>query len=233
MIVGTWTPQISGTEQLPEELFVSFDKGRSHRILLVPALFDEANKLRRFTLTLMRALDSFEIDTALPDLPGTNESSSPSRDQSLSLWKTQIRQFSQIFEATHCLTLRAGALLAPASLSGWFYSALDGPRQLGTLMRSRVVESREAGQPQTREALLEIGQHEGLRLAGWELGAAMVKELQTAQFDRGHSYVPVSPSDLGGSALWLRAEPGEDKAQSEALAKSVSAAIRASPDGPQ
>ncbi|MEM1196118.1 MAG: hypothetical protein AAGH57_08445 [Pseudomonadota bacterium] len=233
MIVGTWAPLVGGAEQPPEELFVSFDEGRSHRLLIVPALFDEANKLRRFTLTLMRALDSFGIDTALPDLPGTNESLSPSRDQSLSLWRTHIRQFSETFRATHCLALRAGAMLAPASLSGWHYSALSGPKLLGTLLRGRVVETREAGQPQTREALLEIGQRQGLRLAGWELNAAMVSELQADQFDLGSSYVPISHSDLGGSALWLRAEPGEDKEQSEALAKSVSAAMPASSDRPQ
>lgn len=232
MIVGTWAPQIDDAEKPADELFVSFDEGRSFRILIVPALFDEANKLRRFTLTLMRALDNFGIDTALPDLPGTNESLSPSHNQSLSLWRAQLTQFSHTFKATHCLTLRAGALLAPISLPGWCYSALNGSKQLGTLLRSRVVETREASQPQTREALFEIGRQKGLRLAGWELSAAMVDELQNAQFDPGSSYVPISSSDLGGSALWLRAEPGEDKDQAEALAKSISSEIGVPPDEP-
>ena len=40
-------------------------------------MFDEANKLRHFTIELMRRLDTAGIDTFLPDLPGCNESLAP------------------------------------------------------------------------------------------------------------------------------------------------------------
>ena len=38
------------------ELALAFDAGRSRRVLIVPALFDEGNRLRRFTVEVMRRL---------------------------------------------------------------------------------------------------------------------------------------------------------------------------------
>ena len=49
-----------------------------------PALFDEANKLRRrHTVEVIRRLDAAGIDCLLPDLPGCGESLSPLAEQTL------------------------------------------------------------------------------------------------------------------------------------------------------
>ena len=64
MIESWQAPLQNGTTS--EELLVKIDHGRNIRVLILPALFDEANKLRRFTVELMRALDRLEIDSFLP-----------------------------------------------------------------------------------------------------------------------------------------------------------------------
>ena len=56
------------------EYALAFDSGRTRRILLIPALLDEANRMRRFCVEVMRRLDGSGFDCFLPDLPGTNES---------------------------------------------------------------------------------------------------------------------------------------------------------------
>ena len=66
-----------------EEYAAAFDKGRAHRLLVLPAWFDEGNKLRHFTVETMRRLDGAGIDSFLPDLPGCNESLAPLETQAL------------------------------------------------------------------------------------------------------------------------------------------------------
>ncbi|MEM9310406.1 MAG: hypothetical protein AAGA34_03090 [Pseudomonadota bacterium] len=225
MIVGTWSPASQGAESASEELLVSFDQSRAHRVLILPALFNEANALRRFTLSVMRALDASGVDSALPDLAGMNESLVPMRDQSLTRWRTQLGGLVESFGATQVLAMRGGAMLAPASLPGWRYAALDGPKLLATLLRARVVDAREAGRSETREALLEEGRVMGLRLAGWDFGAKMVCELENEQLALASSHRAIDQSRLGGPGLWLRAEPDEDEDQARALADIVIADI--------
>src|SRR5690606_34249762 len=70
-----------------EEYALAFDEGREARLLVLPALFDEANKLRRFSAEVMRRLDAAGIDTLLPDLPGCNESLAPLEGQTLAGWR--------------------------------------------------------------------------------------------------------------------------------------------------
>ncbi len=72
---------------LHEEMALVFDRGREHRLLVLPAWFDEANKLRRHTVEVMRRLDLSGIDSFLPDLPGCNESEAELPVQTLQCWR--------------------------------------------------------------------------------------------------------------------------------------------------
>ena len=45
-----------------DEYALAFDRGRAQRLLVLPALFDEANKLRHFTVEVLRRLDVSGID---------------------------------------------------------------------------------------------------------------------------------------------------------------------------
>jgi hypothetical protein len=200
-----------------EEYSVAFDRGRNGRALVLPALFDESNKTRHLTVEVMRRLDGAGIDSFLPDLPGCNESLEPLEAQTLGSWREAARAAAAHFAVTHVLTIRAGALLAPPDLPGWRYAAISGPSVLRAMLRARTISSREAGRSETIEGLTALGRAEGIELAGYRLGAAMIRELEAAEPpDSGLS--EIDQSMLGGGGLWLRAEPDFDAGQADALA---------------
>jgi hypothetical protein len=216
-VISTWiAPGANG--EASEELLVSFDRSRARRVLICPAWFDEANKLRRFTLEVMRRLDRAGIDTFLPDLPGCNESLAPLEEQTLAGWRAAMAAAAQAMRATHVLAIRAGALLAPAHLPGWHYAPQSGSRLLRGMIRARMIAAREAGRTEKAEELLALGRSEGLRLGGWSLGAVLIRELAEAEPQLAHGQSEIAQTMLGGPGLWLRAEPGEDPRQSAALA---------------
>jgi hypothetical protein len=204
-----------------EEYAAAFDRGRERRILILPALFDEANKLRHFTIEAMRQLDQAGIDAFLPDLPGCNESLAPLEVQTPQSWREAAESAAAHFGATHTLTIRGGALCAPVDLPAWRYVPATGASILRAMLRARVIASREAGIEETREGLLEQGRATGLELAGYRLGAQMIRELEVAEPSAGAALANIAQSDIGGAGLWLRAEPDHDPAQAEALARIV------------
>jgi pimeloyl-ACP methyl ester carboxylesterase len=213
-VIFTWTDPASGAE----ELCVGFDRSRAARVLVLPAWFDEANKLRRFTLEVMRRLDAAGFDSLLPDLPGCNESLVSLVDQTLDGWREQALAAAAALGATHVLAIRAGALLAPAGLPGWHYAAQSGPKLLRGMIRARTIAAREAGAYETYEGLLTLGRNEGLVLGGWPLGAAMVAELESAEPVLAPGQSEIAQGSIGGPGLWLRAEPDDDAAQADRLA---------------
>jgi exosortase A-associated hydrolase 1 len=199
-----------------EEYAVAFDKGRLRRVLVLPAWFDEGNKLRHFTVEVMRRLDGAGVDSFLPDLPGCNESRAPLEEQTLESWRSEAAEAASFFAATHVLAIRAGAALAP-DLPGWRYAPVAPASQLRSLLRARIISSREVGRDEDREALLVEGREQGLELAGYRLGATMIGLLADAELARG-TQRDIAQGDLGGPGLWLRAEPDHDPKQADALA---------------
>jgi hypothetical protein len=211
-VIASW-PTPAG-----EEYAVAFDQGRADRLLVLPAWFGEGNKLRHFTVEVMRRLDGSGIDSFLPDLPGCNESTAPLEQQTLESWRAEAAEAAWHFSATHVLAIRAGANIAPDSLPGWRYAPLAGSAQLRALLRARVLVAREAGRGEDRDRLLEIGRREGLELAGYRLGAAMVDGLAEAELPAAGKQRDIMQGDIGGPGLWLRAEPDHDPRQADALA---------------
>lgn len=223
-MIFTWnTPALDGG-QTSEELLLAFDRGRPVRVLICPAWFDEANKLRRFTVEVMRRLDAAGIDCFLPDWPGCNESLAPLHPQTLAGWRRCAEAAAEALGATHVLAIRAGALVAPTGLPGWHYAAQSGPKLLRAMLRARTIAAREDGIAETSERLLTIGRREGLMLGGWHIGAEMLRALETAQPALAPVQQDIAQSQFGGAGLWLRAEPGDDPAQADALVAIVSAA---------
>lgn len=208
-----------------EELLVGFDRKRMARVLVLPAWFDEANKLRRFTLEVMRRLDRAGIDSLLPDLPGCNESIAALDNQTLAGWRAAAVSAAEAIGATHVLAIRAGALLAPAHLPGWQYAAQSGPKLLRGMIRARTIASREAGISESSEELMETGRRQGLVLGGWRIGGAMFTALETAEPVLGSSQSDIAQSAVGGPGLWLRAEPDEDAGQADHLAALIAESI--------
>lgn len=210
-----------------EEYALSFDRRRLRRVLVLPAWFDEGNKLRHFTAEVMRRLDGSGIDSFLPDLPGCNESLAPLANQALSAWRIAATEAAEHFAATHVLAIRGGAMIVPESMPGWRYAPVAGSSLLRSLLRARILASREAGQHENREALLAIGTQSGLELAGYAFGARMVEDLAEEQLPERGQLSEIAQADLGGAGLWLRAEPDHDPKQADALAAIVAMGLMA------
>ncbi|MFM6951099.1 MAG: hypothetical protein ACKOW1_08780 [Novosphingobium sp.] len=206
------------------EYALAFDRGTAHRLLIIPALLDEGHRLRRLCVDVMRRLDGSGIDSFLPDLPGTNESAVNLADISLPDWAKAMRAAASQFRATHVLALRGGGLIAPPQLAGWHYGPVNGAKLLRTLIRARTLAGQEDGRKESSEGLQIEAQEHGIELAGYRLGATMVQQIQAA-----HPIpdLAVIEQDLiGGSPLWLRAEPAADAGQADALAAYLAMAIR-------
>jgi len=130
----------------------------SARLLIIPALFDEANSLRRHTVMIMRRLRALGVASVLPDFPGMNESTAPFSEQTLSQWQADAQQAAQSFSATHVLAIRGGALMVPQTLPGWLYAPATGARLMRNMLRGQVLALREAGeQTTTKWAALGFG----------------------------------------------------------------------------
>lgn len=205
-----------------DECALTFETGRAKRLLVLPALFDEANKLRRFTAEVMRRCDLSGIDCILPDLPGCNESLQPLKYQTLPHWREATSAAIAHFEPTHILTIRAGALLDPGTLPGWRLAKTGGKQTLRAMLRARTIAAKEAGLEESTAGLQRMGRDSGIELAGWHLGPAMFGELEDAAPRETTRLTDIALADLGGvGALWLRAEPDEDPEQADALAAIV------------
>lgn len=225
-MIATW-PCPTVDDGKAEEYAFAFDRGRAQRLLIIPALFDEANRLRRLTVETMRRLDQAGIDCFLPDLPGCNESLQRLNQVSLDRWSSAMVAAAQHFGASHVLSIRGGALVVPPSLPGWRYAPVNGASILRQMLRIRILTAREAGRDETQDSLLALGLSEGLELAGFPLSPAMVAGLQSAIPPEGTEQSIIGQDMLGGGALWLRAEPDEDRGQADALAAVIAVGIRA------
>ena len=208
-----------------DEYALVIDRERTARVLIVPALFDEANRLRRFSVELMRRLDGAGIDSMLPDLPGTNESLQSLEVQNGSGWRTAMEAAAAHFAATHVLGIRGGCLYTPSALPGWHYAPAKGAILLRQMMRARILVSREAGRDETQDALMETGLREGLELSGHRLGAALLADLQAAEALVESHITRIAQEAIGGSGLWLRAEPGDAPEQADTLAALIAQGI--------
>ena len=209
------------------EYALIFDQSRPRRVLIAPALFDEGHKLRRFTVEVMRRLDGAGIDSFLPDLPGLNES-----EQDLALiepedWRMALEAAARHFGATHVLALRGGGLVLPGKLGGWHYAPVKGASLLKTMLRARIIASREAGREETFDSLMDQGLAMGLELAGYSLSGEMLRQMGELVPGKQPGIASIEHELLGGGPLWLRAEPSEDRAQADALAAIVAIGVEA------
>lgn len=209
----------------PAETALACDRGRKARLLVIPALFDEANKLRRLTVEVMRRLDRAGVDCFLPDPPGCNESTAPLEIQTPESWRAAMRAAAAEFAATHVLALRGGALIAPEGLPGWHYAPVKGAAILRQMLRARTLAAREAGREETAEAIMAAARGDGVELAGYRLGAAMVRAFETLTPAPAPGVFQIDQDMIGGSGLWLRAEPSENRMQADALAAIIAVGI--------
>lgn len=215
--VKAWpAPSIDGSSR--EEAALVFDKGRQHRLLVIPPLFDEANKFRRQLVEIMHRLDLSGIDSVLPDLPGTNDSLFAQAEVTLDILRAAAVAASQHFRATHCFCVRFGAIYAPTELPGWRYAPIAGRNAVRGLLRARTIASQESGNKETMAELSTLAAMQGIVAAGWEIGSKFYNDLVESEVPPAPLSIDIDHETLGGSPLWLRAEPDEDPEQADALA---------------
>jgi len=201
---------------------LGFDGARG-RVLVVPALFDEANKLRHFTVEVMDRLAGAGIGSVLPDLPGCGESLAALDTQTPGDWALAMQGAARHFACTHVLAIRGGALVAPADRPAWHYAPVAGASLLRQMLRARILSLREAGLEETQDSLLAKGREAGLELAGYALSPEFLSEFGGLVPVAGA--VPITQDMLGGPGRWLRAEPAFDPAQADALAAAIAVGI--------
>ena len=182
--------------------------------------------MRRLTVEVMRRLDNAGVDSFLPDLPGCNESLQPLEAQTPELWRDAVAAAAKHFRASHILGIRGGALLLPGALPGWRYAPVNGASVLRQLLRARIIASREAGITETQEGLLAEASKRGLELAGYRLGPEFIRTFQSQTPTIAASISEIEQDMLGGGGLWLRAEPGDDRGQADALAAILAIGIK-------
>lgn len=204
-----------------DEMLLGFDRKREHRILVVMPLFDEASKMRRQIVETMRILDQSGVDCFCPDLPGCNESLAPHAEQSLSGWRGAAANAAAHVQATHVLGVRSGSLVAPGDLPGQAYEPVKPRAVLSRLARAEQISARETNESVTAKELIARGCENGVTLAGWPLGADLVNELAANGSITSPHHLPITQEEVGGSPLWLRAEPSFDPAQAQALAAMI------------
>ena len=209
-----------------EESALAFLADRPRRLLVLPALFDEANKLRRLTVEVLHRLDLSGIDSVLPDLPGCNDSLQPLETQTFAHWQECAVAAIAHFRPTHVLALRGGALLDTGNLPGWRFAPVNGRAVLRSMLRARAIAAKEAGRDETAERLQGMARKDGIALAGWQMGSKFFRELEQAMPPAVTRLVDVGLADVGGSGLWLRAEPREDPEQADALAAIIAIGMR-------
>lgn len=197
-------------------------------VLIVPPLFEEANRARRTLVLAMRALSAEGFAAVLPDLPGQNESLVPLVEVDLVRWQNTLDEV--VFEIdgpTIIASFRGGALIdhKAQAAAWWRLAPVGGVSLLRTLMRARVSADREAGVTSSLESLQGEAKTAPLLLAGNRLSPAMIAQLgaSEAQVVEPLRSVGLGADGIAGTPLWLRAEPGEDAAMAGAIAADIAA----------
>ena len=197
-------------------------------ILIVPPLFDEANRMRRTLVLAMRALADEGFAALLPDLPGQNESLEPLVAADLTRWQDALAEIAAGIDGPVIIaSVRGGGLIDhQAKAAGWWRLApVGGASLLRTLLRARVTADREDGLASSLESLAEAARTQPLLLAGNLLSPAMVAQLGTADVQPAQPLrtVTLGAGGIAGTPLWLRAEPGEDAAMAANIAEDIAA----------
>ncbi|NRD90750.1 hypothetical protein C8024_16815 [Sphingopyxis sp. BSNA05] len=115
------------------------------------------------------------------------------------------------------------------SANHWIFSPAKGATILRTMMRTRVAADRESGLSTSLAELAEQARTGSLELAGNIIGSDLFAQLNVAEIPamENQRIVRLASDNkqgdvqISGSALWLRAEPGDDLAMSSAIAQDI------------
>lgn len=193
-----------GTERL-----LRHGAGSPITLLVLPALFEEANRMRRFTVSVMRLLAERGIGTILPDLPGTGESEINLCNVTLQHWHDAVSALAQ--NTSGSVAIRGGSLLDGVVRNRWRIAPESGERLLRDMVRATAFSEGVSASELDRRA--RAGP---TRLAGNVMGPALYTALNDA--------VPLEgayTTTVDGPKLWRAAEPGDDPELAELIANEI------------
>ncbi len=203
-------------------------------------LFEEANRVRAFAVTICRALAKRGVGSVLPDLPGQGESMVAAQETTLANLRHAFAAVSELLfdqgRHVYSTSLRSGALVdADSPASGrWHLSPTSGRDVLQDL--GRILKT--AGRDEDVRRLRTVFQAEEpafpMEIAGNLLGSALLEELTTDHgtyplraigIPRRVVRLDTDPAPahlhLPGMPLWRRAEPDNDPALAALLADDI------------
>lgn len=182
-------------------------------VLLVPPLFEEANRTRATLTAVARDLAGRGIVAALPDLPAQNDSPLATRDARLTSWRRALAGAAATLTGRiHVAAVRAGALLDRdvEAASRWYWSPMSGAEQVRELERLRVAGDGES--------------HGGNLLAGELLGDLAAAEplwLPPCRIVRLATDPRPADATLAFAPPWRASEPVSDSSLAAALADDI------------
>jgi hypothetical protein len=188
------------------------------QVVMVPPIFEEANRMRRIIVQVMRALDGLGIGSVFPDLPGMNESTQRLADVSMPDWREALGACVAMVQGnTISAAFRGGALIDDAAQcsAAWRCAPETGQRVARDLMR-------------TNPGVKPIGDH--IVLAGNTMHTKLLDAIAAAapaphpKLRTVRLATDAAPCDaqIGGSPVWRRSEPGDDDALVTAITSDLS-----------
>lgn len=193
-----------------------------HHILFIPPLFAEMNKMRHTLVQTMRLMANSGVVVILPDLPGCNESIADIRKQSLTDWQNAMRACADQHAATHIVSFRGAALIDDLPRPIWRLNCINGTNILKTMLRSKVISMKEAGENTALDQLTNEAERSGIELAGYNISAKMFNELQdTSPIKSDQIFEGKLGESIEGSPIWMRSEPEYDEAMALSLSKTL------------
>lgn len=193
------------------EMLLRHGAGSSVTLLILPALFEEANRMRRFTVSVMRLLAGRGIGTILPDLPGTGESGIGTSNVILGDWHDAVTALAPNISGS--IAIRGGALLDGPIKNRWRLAPESGERLLRDMVRATAFSEGIAASELDQRARTAP-----TRLAGNFLNPGLYAALHDAAPVEGAHVTRVE-----GPKLWRAAEPGDDPDFAREIADDIAA----------
>ncbi len=192
------------------EMWIARGSEQGPRLLIVPPLFEEANRCRALLAETQRGLAEHGIGSALIDLPGTGDSERPLSDMSLDEWCGAVADAAAAFGAGMVASVRGGGLIDHrADVTAWWrFSPVDGAALVRDLDRAQQIAGKRDGEPA------------GGTRAGYPIADAMISALRVATPEpvarlrtlRLETEAATADARVSGPPLWRRPEPEQDLA---------------------
>lgn len=195
-------------------------------ILILPPVFEEANRMRRILAQVMRGLAERGIASALPDLPGTGDSLVATVDARFEDWSAAITALADSLpRPLLTVAVRGGVLLDGVAKPDvrWRLAPESGKRLLRDMLRATAVTGTlKASELEMRARAAPT------RLAGNLIHPDLFIALDAAEPDAVLARTAVvgestAPHDIAfaGSPPWRRAEPEDDAALVAAMTDDI------------